>query len=665
MKKKVYSVVVFLSLATPALAVAEDNNTTVHGTIDMGVQASSLNGDKARFQEFRPMDDAVLGNIQLDALKDAYYFQFDAATSGADDQSFQLKGGEYENFKYKFNYNEMVHNYLFDAITPYTGLGTQHVDPVATKTNPATWTKFDYSVEHKTYGGEVEVSMHSPYFVKFGVDRHEQTGLRPLGNYHSLLAEVPEPISNSTDNLHLQAGYRGESLTTSVTGILSSFNNDNHYMSTLTPDTVDDYVTFAPDNNYKKLSGDLALRDLPLSSVLSAAATYSNLENSYSLSDLNLNASNLSAADWAAVKDTPRFDGEVDYKSLSLALSSNPMDKLDTKLYYNYLDRKNKSTIINGNDGGLLSYNKDTAGIDLGYRLPEKTKLTAGYEYLKMDRSTPAGGTDVPNGSTKDNSEYVQLKNSSLDWVTAKLRYKHVSSKSDHGDVDPAILVAIPLNFQNHKSDEWKLGFDLSPMDRLDLGLDYTYKKTDYDNTVQSRTGDTRQNVYLDATWHVIGKATLSGSVGHETVKTENNGIDDPQDYTQKTDDHFWSYGLVANVPGLLDDKLTLNLSWQYQKSDGEIDFGNDTTGNNLQNITQSDDYTKKTLQAKAIYAINRNLGLTVGYLYEKLEYSDIAYQNYSNYYVFDATHSGYFSGLNANPNYEANIGYLMLKYGF
>lgn len=312
-----------------------------------------------------------------------------------------------------------------------------------------------------------------------------------------------------------------------------------------------------------------------------------------------------------------------------------------------------------------MSYNKDTAGIDLGYRLPEKTKLAVGYEYLKMDRSTPAGGTAVPNGSTKDNSEYVQLKNSSLDWVTAKLRYKHVSSESDHGDVDPTILVAIPLNFQNHKSDEWKLGFDLSPMDRLDLGLDYTYKKTDYDNTVQSRTGDTRQNVYLDATWHVIGKATLSGSVGYETVKTENNGIDDPQDYTQKTDDHFWSYGLVANVPGLLDDKLTLNLSWQYQKSDGEIDFGNDTTGNNLQNITQSDDYTKKTLQAKATYAIDPRLGVTFGYVYEKLEYSDIAYQNYSNYYVFDATYSGYFSGLNANPNYEANIGYLMVKYGF
>ncbi len=112
MKKKVYSAVILLSLATPALAVAEDNNTTVHGTIDMGVQASSINGDKARFQEFRPMDDAVLGNIQLDALKDAYYFQFDAATSGTDDQSFQLKGGEYDNFKYKFNYNEMAHNYL-------------------------------------------------------------------------------------------------------------------------------------------------------------------------------------------------------------------------------------------------------------------------------------------------------------------------------------------------------------------------------------------------------------------------------------------------------------------------------------------------------------------------------------------------------------------------
>ena len=199
----------------------------------------------------------------------------------------------------------------------------------------------------------------------------------------------------------------------------------------------------------------------------------------------------------------------------------------------------------------------------------------------------------------------------------------------------------------------------------LSLGFDYTYKKISYDNLVQSRTGDTHHSAYLDATWHVVGKATLTGSLCYEKVKTDTNGVQDPQTYTQETKDNFWSYGLAANVPGLLNDKLTLNLSWRWQKSDGEIDFANGPTSN-YQNIPQSDDYTKKTLEAKATYAIDPRLSMTVGYTYEKLEYADISIANYPASYTYvSGTTTYYLSGVNSDPNYEADIGYVMAKYKF
>ncbi len=662
MKKQVYSAVILLSLATPALVVAADNTTEVHGSVEAGVRGVAVNGNEARFNEFRDIDDGVTGSIQLDALKGAYHFQFDADKIGEDDQFFQLKGGEYGNFKYKFIYDEIVHNYGFDAITPYSGLGTSRVTLSADTADITTWTHFDSKVNHKRYGGELEVSLHSPYFVKFGIERREQDGLRPYTVHRPSDAEVPEPISNSTDNFNLQAGYGGESLTASISGSLSSFNNDNKFMATATPDADDNYTIFSQDNDYSKLAANLTWRNLPVSSVFSAAASYANLENSYTAGDINLNATNLNP-EWTTL-NSRTFDGDIDYTSVSVALSSNPINNLDTKIYYNYLERDNGSSAIyydatHDNRAELLSYDKNTVGIDVGYKLPVKTKLEAGYEYLKIDRSTPDGSNEYPTNETKDKSAYVQLKNSTLDWLTAKVRYKHLKRDSDELE-NPT-----PFYYQDQSSDEWKLGLALYPMDQLDLGLDYTYKNTDYDYAIDTRTDDTRHSLYLDGVWHVIGKATLSGFIGYETVETDANRVTDNTVqttplYAQTIDDDFWTYGLVANVPNVV-DKLTLNVSWQYQKSDGSVDFDNSLTGTTYENITESDDYTKKLLEAKAIYALSSSLEMTLGYIYEKYEYSDISINNFS----YTAVAGDYYGGVYAFPNYEANIGYLAVKYGF
>jgi len=683
MKKKLYSVVILLLLAAPAsIAVADDGDadTPLHGTIELGVRGVHVRGDSARMQEFVELNDSALAGVQLEYLKKAYNFQFEADQIGSDDQSFVARGGRYLDFKYTFNYTEMTHNYGFDAIAPYEGIGSQQItriaDPsvdLATWTNLSNWTRFDYKVEHKKYGGEMEISMNSPYFINIGVERREQEGLRPYSTDRPESAEVPEPVLNTTDNIHLRAGYRGETLISSITGFMSSFDNDHNYMNTDDTPDYSNFAALAPDNDFYKLAADLTLRDLPLSSVLSAAASYSKLETSYTASDLNLPAT-FAGGVWniggLANVNTDRFDGEVDHTSFSVAVSSKPLDKLGTKVYYRYLERDNKSSrvtteAVRDTDTEHLSYDRDIAGIDIGYRLPQKTKLSAGYEYQKSDRSTPDGTNLYPTDTTKDQTGYLRLKNSALDWLKAKVSYTH--TKRDSGDIEAGNPTFFA--YQDQSSDAWELDFDIYPLDnRLDLGLIYTYKKIDYDDVIQSRTGDTRQSTYLDASYYMFGRATFSGSAGYETVKTDTNGINDPSDYTQTTDDTFWFVGLAANIKGLLNYHLTLDLSCRYQESDGEIYFSNDMTGDNLQNITESDDYIKKTMEAKGTYAIDNKLSVTAGYIYEKLEYTDFGYNAFQNILVSDldpASVEFSYSGLYADQNYEANIGYLMVKYGF
>jgi MtrB/PioB family decaheme-associated outer membrane protein len=690
MRKKIYTAVIMLSLATPAMVVAADNALDVQGSAEIGVRASNIKGNEARAQEFKTKDDSVLGTILLDATKGAYHFQVDGTDIGTEDQEFQFKGGQYDKFKYKFDFSEMTHNYGFDAITPFTGIGTHVTNDTATLTDISTWTHFDAKVDHKRYGGEVEISLGTPFFVNIGAERREQSGFRPYSTHDVLNADVPEPISTTTDNMHINVGYRGEWLTASVSGMLSSFNNDNKSVildgADFASATLNDTMALEPDNDLSKFAADVTVRDLPLRSVLSASASYSKLDNSFTAGDLGVRS--MLAGTWTvgglAGLNTNAFDGEVDYTSFSIAVSSNPVENLHGKIYYKYLERENDSTIVtyttHSNANNLLDYDKNTAGIDIDYKLPQRTKLRLGYEYVNMDRSTRSGLSEdtvftnysdgnfhAENSTTKDNTFYVELKNRALDWLTAKARYSHM--KRDGADLYPTDD-GFPQMFyyMDQKSDAVKLGLDLYPVDRLDLGLDYTYKNTDYDEYLLSRTGDTRHNLYLDATWHLVDMVSLTGFVGYEKVETDFNGIlEDPQTYTQETNDDFWAYGLAAKVPGLMNDKLTLNVSWQWQESDGEINFNN-SAGATYQDITHSDDWTKKTLEAKATYALDSRLSMTLGYLYERFKYEDISNDNFP-YATHHATNTSffpaelYFSGIYADQNYEVSAGYLLLTY--
>lgn len=676
MIKKIYSAVVLLTLVAPVAALATEEAAEVHGLVDLGVRGEHNNAnDSSKFKEFRGMNDGVFGQIQLDAIKSDYNFQFDAEKSSDDDQSFQLKGGQYGNFKYKFNYDQFTHNYGFGAATPAAGLGSSYILFPAMATVAATpvsqWNHFDYSVDHKTYGGELEVSLRSPFYVRAGVERQEQSGFRPYS--FARPAEFPQLISNRTDTMSLKAGYLSEAITASLTGSLSSFNNDflsMHYETTgtaIVPGTqVDRTAVFAPDNENNRLGADLTWRDLPLASVLAVGGSYTHQTSNYAASDVGVTAATWSAATGFSTLNRTTFDGVIDTTSASISLASNPLDKLDSKIYYRYLNKDNSSSVISYNSGAtsnggeLSSYKKNDVGLDLSYRLPEKTKLEGGLERLTMDRSVPEEPFGIPANKTKDTTEYIGLKNSSLDWLTAKIRYKHMKRNTDE-------LETPIFSYLDQAVNEWKLGFDFYPADTFDIGLSFAYKKINYDENIQTIQNDKRTNTYLDATWRASKMLTLAGFVGYETTKndahrianstTTNNAYSTTTPYVMSNDDNFWTYGLSANVAAT--EKLTFNLAWQYQKSDGQVDFSNP----NFPSTNAVDDYTKNTLEAKAIYAIDPRLKMTLGYMYEKYKYEDANYANYL--YQPVATQTYYYSGLNADPNYQANIGYLMVSYGF
>ncbi|MBU0947095.1 MAG: MtrB/PioB family outer membrane beta-barrel protein [Proteobacteria bacterium] len=116
-----------------------------------------------------------------------------------------------------------------------------------------------------------------------------------------------------------------------------------------------------------------------------------------------------------------------------------------------------------------------------------------------------------------------------------------------------------------------------------------------------------------------------SGTPAQTADPTLEDGNDSSYHWTQDIDDAFWTYRLTTQFP-IIGEKLHMILSWEYQNSDGESNFTTEGTSA-LEGIDLSDDYTMKTLEAKAIYAFSEKLDFTIGYIYEKYEYEDLQYE--------------------------------------
>ncbi|MCK9294826.1 MAG: MtrB/PioB family decaheme-associated outer membrane protein [Desulfobulbaceae bacterium] len=687
MKRRYISLIAAALLITPAYAMAADE-AAVNGSVELGVRGVDDQDNSAKFQEYRDLDDGLIGNFLLDAYKGPYYFELQGDNIGLDDQDYWLKGGQYGKFKYKLNYDETPHNYSFDAKTFYSGVGTDTLSFSGAAPAPeANWNSFDYSIERKKYGGELEVSLGTPFFVKIGASRLETEGVKPLaGGDFGGTVEMPEPVDYQTNDLNLMAGYRSKTMNFTLTGLLSSFDNNNLYLNWENPFALATETSILPpENDYGKIGANLTMRELPFMSTFSLNGSYAKLEDDFSISDLTLTA--------PLALNQSTFDGEVIYTNLAAVLVSQPTRELDSRLYYRYADKENNSDIISYDNGlgtiesnatDLFDYSKDDAGIDLGYKLPWQSKAEIGYEYQYVDRHNRP---DAANNT--DNTVFLQLKNSLSEYVTAKLKYSHLERDTDTDfdltgvtDTDAEYIAQFVQRYDatDKSRDEIKLSLEFYPLDTLDLGLDYSYIMNDYDEVVLGRTEDTRHHVYLDFLWHHFNFLNLGGFAGYETTDADADHynfaagsgvppqladptVDDgnPSSYlwNQEIEDNFWTYGLSSQIR-LLEDALKLVLSWEYQKSNGKSTFSSQGA-TPLLDLDAYDDYSKKRLEAKIVYAFSKQLDINLGYVFEKYTYKDLQYEGYD----YTPNASTYLTGAYADYDYEANIAYLTVRYGF
>ncbi|MBU0480627.1 MAG: MtrB/PioB family outer membrane beta-barrel protein [Proteobacteria bacterium] len=691
MKKKHmrdFSIVALFLFVTPALATADES---VAVKLDAGMRLSSgINQNSAKFEEYRDMNNDAFGSMTVDVFKPSHDLGISAKNLDQDDQELALEANHFGKYKYTLYHNKLIHNLSYDSSTPFTNIGTNNLVGVNGGVATGTWQHFDYSTLREKSGIDFGAYLGEGLFTSIKASREAKTGLKPLGTgYHSNSLEIPEPVDYVTTDTSAKFGYKSKAMAASLTLQLSKFTNENLYLQWEdiigAAGTLGNTNVLAPDNYYRKIFADLAWYHLPADSTLGVHLSHAKLESSITAAETNQTA-------LPTGLNTTDFDGDITYNSFSAALNSKPTDKIDTKVFLTHQKKSNDSTAISytdnlitvGTGNHLQAYTKQNAGLEGGIRLPQRTKLDAGIEYLSVERY---GRHDLEK--TTDNIFHLKAKNSAIDLMTIKASYQRMEREADYHDTSANFLnndgtVNVDAEIEKYlrrfdatdkSQDKVGFGLELYPVDSVDLGFDYTYVTNDYDQTTLGRKEDTAHKVYGDVLWRLPNKVTLSGFAGYETTEADsrirqyanNSALTDPAgtsnatnfNWTSVISSDFKTYGVATLLP-VIADKMNLKVSWAYQKNDGDTDLTRED-GTAVVDHAEIDDYTKIVFDVKSIYNIEKNMALTVGYMHEQYDYNDALFNDYTLVFGTDDTLSGAYS----YQDYKVDIAYIMLSATF
>ncbi|MEW5745365.1 MAG: MtrB/PioB family decaheme-associated outer membrane protein [Nitrospirota bacterium] len=727
MKTTLITLAIILGLMTlSSNAVAEEKK--MEGGISVTGMLTEVNGSEAKFNEYRDTQDGVYGDIRLGYESGRYYFDLKAANFGYahnsedwgfDNQRYDLSGGIWGKFKYDFFYDEIPHNITYGARSFYSGIGTGSLTgaPIPLAPGDVTiadaWNAFDYSLKRKQYGGGIRLDAIRPFFFDVSAAREERDGIRPTaastGTPGQGAVELPAPIDYVTNTLKAEAGYSRKPLYASVSFLYSNFDNDNEVLSFQHPVTGGvDNTSLPPGNEYYKGSFKGAV-NLPFNSKFDVNLGFSRKESNPLLITSYVFEGAAASVDYGG---RTTFDGKIDTQNYAFALTSRPVRFLDTKLFYRYYEWENKSDRITHTDSGsgvtltnrLFDYHKNSAGIELGFRLPANFHITPAYKYVKTNRSRE----DLPE--TEDDIYSIDARWTGLDFLTVRAGYERLERDAEHGqltvvtgvqaeqdvaDVVEPFLRRFDAGPQDR--DTYRASVELYPLEALNVGFGFQYKKSDYKDTVFGLHDDKRYEFNVDADYAIGRFARLFAYFDYERTKlyqfqrqapfNADAGLMDPTvppvvlvpppppggpvfnwDVTQVNESY--DYGAATDIY-LIPRKLTLQLQYNHVDSDGSADytyFFADalTLGRTNENIDIDnwDDYRKDLFIAKVIFNVTKAFSLSAGYAYEQYKYNDATLDGYIFAFPI-ATPNTFLTGAYADQSYNANVVFATVAYKF
>ena len=402
--------------------------------------------DGAKAKEYQDIDSAAIGVIDIRGGNRASYLRAFGEEFGRDDQFINIVGGGYGVWKASLYNNDIPHNYSFNALTPLNGIdGTLLVGPglpYPQSPNPANWYTFNYGTQRNLWGGNVEFSNKTPWFIRADYNEVSTNGIKPgsgqlgTGSGNGLI-ELGVPVDYKTKNTTIEGGYNTKQYGFKLAFIDSKFTdaNDTLQWTNFYMRSGLDYSLLPPDNELKKWSFNGYIKQLPWDSAIIARFTQSKLTNNIAIAGTSLKPTTTTLTnfipagvgnlltqpyDAASNQNLTNFDGEQKTTTFNAAWNASPLAQLDMRLYYDYYDLQNESTNVSYRQGSqgtncatppvnsatcyqigalvaseAFQYTKNSAGFDAAWAFNRYNKLLGGFDWMGVDRDLePAPHTD-------------------------------------------------------------------------------------------------------------------------------------------------------------------------------------------------------------------------------------------------------------------------------
>ncbi len=481
---------IFSSFALAADKEAESEVTELtkpKSTVELGV--GGVTDTSWKFGQYNGLNDSGaygIGNFDIRGggtydSDDATRWQVTGKNIGLDTRSFT---GEYKNqgnYKLNFGYDELQVNRNDSYQTPYLGSGGANLalpnDWLYPKTanNMRTLPLSDlpdfHTVNMETTRKKIDGGFSyflTPEWEAQASTRHEdKNGLQTLGAPIVAARSIilPNPISQSTDQINASMKYTGEKGFGQFAYYGSLFHNDINGVSFQNPFAAGQpnfgRMSSAPDNQFHQFS---LTGGYNFSSDTKLVANGSYARNWQTQSFLPYNTS----IDGGGVLPTSNLNGDVETKTVNLKLTHKVNSDLNLASSYKF-DERDNNTPINlynftdvdnpvGTAGSINNFRSNTpyskrinqGNLDANYSFAKGHWLKAGYEIQNIDRW--CNGTWIScadTGTTLENTGKIDYRGSFLDKFNSKLGYAYSHRTADNYNQDNGAWASYPATAGN------------------------------------------------------------------------------------------------------------------------------------------------------------------------------------------------------------------------
>ncbi len=715
----------------PAQDKAE-NPVVVKGSVTAGVQAVGEVERSSKFTEYRDVPRGTFVQaLALSLTKGDGYFRLAARNLVQADQRLLAEAGRWGTFHVEAGYAETPHRFSFFGATPYVertpGVFTlndvirsdaEALVPTGTSTNIAAARALvssfltsagpiDLGLRRKKMSLAFAYTPSLPLSVNISADHEARSGNRPYGAPlgFSNAIEVPEPIHYETTNLDTNLEYHKRWGTLRAGLAASFFENDVQTLIWDNPYRITDStyasaysagngtahgrMSLPPSNDAVRFYASGSVKPVA-GTRISAAASYSLFNQNQKLLPFTINTaipgSDPNAID-ALTPPRERAQAKAGITSLDLTVSSRLTKDLSLAAGVRYYDFANRLTALDLPLGytrldqvwedvpiAIEPYSFDRTRLfgDLTYRAFKKTSITAGYTFSSINRHE---GGQTEKNRANEGAAKVAVDSQPLDWLSVRVSF--LDSRRTWSLDDTFVAYVPGFNFKryyetarNRQALNALVG--LSPFDRLDVQLTYSFGHDKYPKTTYGLTKDDFDMVGVDVSYELFRHQSLyafytrevyAGDQADRQTSGDVFSTNPANDWTARLKDTVNTFG-AGQAFDFSRGKLGLDLSGSYSRAYGASSLFSPPGGTPdvAVNFTRPLDTTSWwTIQSAFKWRVTKQLTAILAYWYEAYTLVDIVRNDVAVDY---ASAGGIFLGA-LEPGYKYHVGSLRLVYGW